>query len=67
MDYLLHSVTKVFVQVVYHCQGSKGLEMKTIRTLVLVIETSECRIQFKISWKVVVNSLENNSSFKLRS
>jgi hypothetical protein len=42
-------ITRLFVPVTYHCQGSKGLEIKTIGTLVLDVETSECKIQFKVS------------------
>jgi hypothetical protein len=71
MDNLRHFTTKLFLQVTYHCQGSKGLEMETIRTVVLVMQTSECRIHWKglenVSLGTPVNRLENNSNFKLRS
>ena len=67
----MHFITKLFVQVTYDCQGIKGLEMKTIGTLVLFVEPSECRIQRKelenMSLRTSVNRVEINSNFKLRA
>jgi hypothetical protein len=61
-------IMKLFVQVTYRCQGSKGLEMKTVKSLVLVMETSECRIHWKGLENMLlgtpINTLENNSNFK---